>query len=99
MTLLLWFLAIIYSQATDLRNVFNAVKNAEEGRCAVFGYYVDDPERFGIVEFNEAGKAISIEEKPAQRPKSNYCVTVFYFYDNKVVEYAKNFKAICKRQA
>ena len=66
-----------------------AVENAETGKGAtVFGYYVDDPERFGIVEFNKDGKAVSIEEKP-EVPKSNYCVTGLYFYDNKVVEYAK----------
>ena len=69
-----------------------AVKNAESGAGAtVFGYYVDDPERFGIVEFNEEGKAVSIEEKP-QVPKSNYCVTGLYFYDNRVVNYAKELK-------
>ena len=69
-----------------------AVRNAETGKGAtVFGYYVDDPWRFGIVEFNKDGHAVSIEEKP-EHPKSNYCVTGLYFYDNRVVEYAKNLK-------
>lgn len=69
-----------------------AVANAEGGKGAtVFGYYVDDPERFGIVEFDASGKAVSIEEKP-EHPKSNYCVTGLYFYDNRVIEYAKNLK-------
>ena len=69
-----------------------AARNARTGKGAtVFGYYVDDPERFGIVEFDSEGHAISIEEKP-QKPKSNYCVTGLYFYDNRVVEYAKNLK-------
>jgi len=68
------------------------IKSANKSKGAtVFGYYVSDPERFGIVEFGENGKAISIEEKP-EKPKSNYCVTGLYFYDNKVVEYAKNLK-------
>ena len=69
-----------------------AVESAESGNGAtIFGYYVDDPERFGIVEFNSEGKAVSIEEKPAE-PKSNYCVTGLYFYDNRVVRYAKQLK-------
>ena len=74
------------------KRLMAAVSNAENGKGAtVFGYYVDDPHRFGIVEFDKEGRAISIEEKP-QNPKSNYCVTGLYFYDNRVVEYARNLK-------
>lgn len=62
----------------------------EQG-ATVFGYYVDDPERFGIVEFDKAGRAVSIEEKP-EKPKSNYCVTGLYFYDRRVVGFAKSLK-------
>ena len=69
-----------------------AVENAESGKGAtVFGYYVDDPERFGIVEFDKNGHVVSIEEKP-EHPKSNYCVTGLYFYDNDVVKHAKELK-------
>lgn len=69
-----------------------AVENAEKRkRASVFGYYVEDPERFGIVEFDTAGKVISVEEKPEQ-PKSNYAITGLYFYDNRVVEIAKMMK-------
>lgn len=69
-----------------------AVKNAEENkRASVFGYYVEDPERFGVVEFDDSGKVISVEEKPKQ-PKSNYAITGLYFYDNRVVEIAKKMQ-------
>jgi len=69
-----------------------AVTKAESGKGAtIFGYYVDDPERFGIVEFDKEGRAISIEEKP-EKPKSNYCVTGLYFYDNRAIAYAKSLK-------
>lgn len=69
-----------------------AVENAEKNhRASVFGYYVEDPERFGVVEFDETGKVISVEEKP-EEPKSNYAITGLYFYDNRVVDYAKKMK-------
>jgi glucose-1-phosphate thymidylyltransferase len=68
-----------------------AAESAKSGKATIFGYYVHDPERFGIVEFDEAGKVISVEEKP-KNPKSNYCITGLYFYDNRVVDYAKKVK-------
>ena len=69
-----------------------AVANAEnKGRCTVFGYYVQDPERFGIVEFDKDGKVLSVEEKP-QHPKSNYAITGLYFYNKEVVQMAKQVK-------
>lgn len=68
-----------------------AVVDAEAGKSSIFGYYVNDPERFGIVEFDDAGRVISVEEKP-QNPKSNYCITGLYFYDRRVVELAKTVK-------
>ena len=68
-----------------------AVKNADEGKATVFGYWVHDPERYGVAEFDKEGNCLSIEEKP-QHPKSNYAVVGLYFYPNKVVEVAKNIK-------
>ena len=75
---------------SGLKNHLRQAAQKQNG-ATVFGYYVDDPERFGIVEFDQNGKAISIEEKP-KNPKSNYCVTGLYFYDNRVVEMAKKVK-------
>lgn len=82
---------VFYGQSFSktLQNAVNRVETS--GGATVFGYRVRDPQRFGVVEFDERGKALSIEEKP-KNPKSNYAVTGLYFYDNKVVEYAKNLK-------
>lgn len=68
-----------------------ASADAQNGQATIFGYYVNDPERFGIVEFDGDGKVISVEEKP-KCPKSNYCITGLYFYDQRVVDYAKSVK-------
>lgn len=73
------------------KNLADAVANAEKGIATIFGYYVKDPERFGIVEFDENKKVISVEEKP-KNPKTNYCITGLYFYDNRVVDLAKQVK-------
>ena len=81
----------IFYGAGFSKSLKEASKRTEEGIATVFGYYVKDPERFGVVEFDENGKVLSLEEKPKE-PKSNYAVTGLYFYDNKVVEYAKNLK-------
>ena len=68
-----------------------AAANAQNGKATIFGYYVNDPERFGIVEFDKQGKVLSVEEKP-KNPKSNYCITGLYFYDNRVVDFAQQVK-------
>ncbi len=73
------------------KNLSEAVKNAENGIATIFGYYVKDPQRFGIVEFDENKKVLSVEEKP-ENPKTNYCITGLYFYDNRVVDFAKQVK-------
>lgn len=73
------------------KNLYKAVEQVNQGGASIFGYYVPDPERFGIVEFDANGKVISVEEKP-EKPKSNYCITGLYFYDNTVVQKAKNLK-------
>ena len=73
------------------KNLADAVKAAEEGYATIFGYYVKYPERFGIVEFDKNRNVVSVEEKP-QHPKSNYCITGLYFYDNRVVKMAKQVK-------
>lgn len=73
------------------KNLMDAVQNAEAGYATIFGYYVDDPERFGIVEFDKDLNVISVEEKP-KHPKSNYCITGLYFYDNRVSKMAKRVK-------
>jgi len=82
---------IFYGQgfSSTLERVVKSTKT--QGGATVFGYRVKDPHRFGVVDFDKNGKALSIEEKPAN-PKSNYAVTGLYFYDNSVVEYAKNLK-------
>jgi len=74
-------------------NLIRLLLEAKEnkGRATVFGYYVDDPERFGVVEFDQDGRVLSVEEKP-EDPKTNYAITGLYFYDNRVVEYAKSLK-------
>ncbi|MGN0620896.1 MAG: glucose-1-phosphate thymidylyltransferase RfbA [Porcipelethomonas sp.] len=73
------------------KNLMEAVKNAENGKATVFGYYVTDPKRFGIIEFDKKGRVLSVEEKP-ENPRSNYAVTGLYFYDNRVVDMAKQVK-------
>ena len=81
---------IFYGQSFG-RMLKRAVKNAEENKASVFGYYVNDPQRYGVAEFDKEGNCLSIEEKP-ENPKSNYAVVGLYFYPNKVVDVAKRIK-------
>lgn len=81
----------IFYGANLQKMLYEAKREAYSGKATVFGYYVKDPERFGVVEFDEEGNAISLEEKP-KNPRSNYAATGLYFYDNRVVEYAKGLK-------
>ena len=81
----------IFHGANMLKHLSHSVQRAEQGQATIFGYYVKDPERFGVVEIDDEGNAISIEEKP-KNPKSNYCVTGLYFYPKGVSEVAKNIK-------
>ncbi|WP_251316383.1 glucose-1-phosphate thymidylyltransferase RfbA [Flintibacter muris] len=74
-----------------------AVENARNGKATIFGYYVRDPERFGVVEFDQNYRILSLEEKP-ERPKSNYCVTGLYFYDGRAPELAKKLKPSARRE-
>ena len=81
----------IFHGANMVKHLYNSVQRAEEGQATIFGYYVKDPERFGVVEIDDEGNAVSIEEKP-RNPKSNYCVTGLYFYPKGVSQIAKNIK-------
>jgi glucose-1-phosphate thymidylyltransferase len=82
---------IFYGQGLNSMLEKTSASVEEEGGATVFGYYVSDPERYGVVEFDTDGKVVSLEEKP-QKPRSNYAVTGLYFYDNKVVDIAKRIK-------
>ena len=81
----------IFYGASFRKNLADAVENAKNGYATIFGYYVKDPKRFGIVEFDKNKKVVSVEEKP-EHPKSNYCITGLYFYDNRAVKMAKQVK-------
>lgn len=81
----------IFYGAGLIRKLLSAVENAKNGYATIFGYYVNDPERFGIMELDENGTILSVEEKP-ENPKSNYCITGLYFYGPRVAENAKRVK-------